>query len=291
MRKTHKWATAFGLAVLLVLAGGHPASAAEYIQPSVSCRECGSYARVPISMNGRALDLDARLIDGTTYVPLRAFAEAMGAHTVGYDAKSRTASVEGQGISLSVSDGGRLLTANGRCLYHDAPAVILSDNRLYVPLRPIARAYGLSVSWDVKTRSVSLGGRINPIASGHSYYREDEVYWLARIISAEARGEPFLGQIAVGNVVLNRVRSPYYPNTIYGVIFDRAYGVQFAPVANGTVYAAPTPSAILAAKVVLDGYSISDEALYFIEPRKATSYWVPNNRTYLLTVGAHYFYK
>ena len=84
-------------------------------------------------------------------------------------------------------------------------------------------------------------------------YSEEDLYWLARIISAESRGEPLEGQIAVGNVVLNRVDSDNYPDTIKEVIFDRNHGVQFEPVENGTVYDDPTPTSVLAAKLALEG--------------------------------------
>ena len=90
-------------------------------------------------------------------------------------------------------------------------------------------------------------GAYSPLAPASKFYRPDEVLWLSRIIIAESRGESLLGQIAVGNVVLNRVKSRDFPNTIYGVIFDRKYGVQFTPVANGTIYNTPGYTETLAA--------------------------------------------
>jgi N-acetylmuramoyl-L-alanine amidase len=122
-----------------------------------------------------------------------------------------------------------------------------------VPIRAIAKALGVNVSWNDTSRSVVLtkGGRY--LEWSDSYYDADELYWLSRIISAEAKGESLLGQIAVGNVVLNRKASRSYPNTIYGVIFDRKNGTQFSPVAFGTIYQKPTASAIIAAKICLFG--------------------------------------
>ncbi|MBR2952054.1 MAG: cell wall hydrolase [Clostridia bacterium] len=278
--------------VLLANAGALAASAAEYyIQPSVSSRVCAQYEEIPITVFGRTADFDAYLINGTTYVPLRSFCERMGACKVSYDAKARSATVSADGLSLTAADGSRLIMANGRALYHDAPTVILDDNRMYVPIRPIAKAYSLSVDWSSQTRSVTLSGWPKPILNGDFYYDQDELYWLGKIISAEARGESFLGQVAVGNVVLNRVASETYPDTVYSVIFDRRYGVQFAPVSNGSIYLAPTQSALLAARVCLEGYTVSDDALFFIEPSKAASLWVSENRPYLFTIGAHYFFE
>ena len=123
-----------------------------------------------------------------------------------------------------------------------------------------------------------------------SAYDYEDLYWLARVISAEAKGESFTGQIGVGTVVLNRVRSKEFPNTVKGVVFDRKYGTQFTPVANGSIYEQPTESAVIAAKMCLDGYTLSNSVLYFVNPRIATSSWIQNNRKYAFRIGNHDFY-
>ncbi len=123
-----------------------------------------------------------------------------------------------------------------------------------------------------------------------SAYDYEDLYWLARIISAEAKGESFTGQIGVGTVVLNRVKSKQFPNTVKGVVFDRKYGTQFTPVANGSIYNTPTQSAVVAAKMCLDGYTLSGSVLYFLNPSIATSSWIQNNRKYAFRVGNHEFY-
>ena len=123
-----------------------------------------------------------------------------------------------------------------------------------------------------------------------SAYDYEDLYWLARIISAEAKGESFTGQIGVGTVVLNRVRSKEFPNTVKGVVFDKKYGTQFTPVANGTVYNTPTNSSVVAAKMCLDGYTLSNSVLYFVNPSIATSSWIQNHRKYAFRIGNHEFY-
>ena len=123
-----------------------------------------------------------------------------------------------------------------------------------------------------------------------SAYDYEDLYWLARIISAEAKGESFTGQIGVGTVVLNRVRSKDFPGTVKGVVFDRKYGTQFTPVANGSIYHTPTDSAVVAAKMCLDGYTLSNSVLYFVNPRIATSSWIQNSRKYAFRIGNHDFY-
>ena len=159
---------------------------------------------------------------------------------------------------------------------------------MYIPASTFAKVFGLSLSSDGALR---LSGSVRPLAHASRFYRDDEVFWLARIIHAESAGEPLLGQIAVGNVVLNRVGSRDYPNTIYGVIFDRKYGAQFSPIIDGAIYNTPSYNSILAAKICLEGFDISEGAIFFLRPETSTSSWIPNNRPYLFSVGKHDFYK
>ena len=102
--------------------------------------------------------------------------------------------------------------------------------------------------------------------------------------------EALLGQIAVGDVILNRVKSPLFPGTIYSVIFDKKYGVQFSPTQDGRIYSTPTYTATLAAKICLEGISLSDDAMYFLNPRTAQSNWIVKNKRYVYTIGNHDFY-
>ncbi len=122
-------------------------------------------------------------------------------------------------------------------------------------------------------------------------YREDDLYWLSRIIHAEAQGEPYEGKVAVGNVVLNRVKSNLFPNNIYDVVFDKQYGyVQFSPVIDGTIYNTPNRDSINAAKEALSGAKPVGTVLYFLNPQKATNFWIVENRKFAKTIGDHDFY-
>ena len=279
------------LALMSVLTPGAGAATNAWPHATITDRVHSHYEKIPVSTVGGARIADCVLIRETTYAPLRSFAETVIPDAdVSFDAASRTAYVNANGLWLIVSEGSHYMVANGRYLYADMPAVILDDGRMYVPVRSIARALGVGIEWKYATRSISVTGSYTPILSGDKFYREDEVYWLSRIISAESRGEPLLGQIAVGNVVLNRRESRDFPNTIWGVIFDRKWGVQFSPVLNGSVYAEPYYLSVVAAKLCLEGVTVSEDVLYFLEPSKATSAWIPNNRRYAFKIGAHYFY-
>ena len=122
-------------------------------------------------------------------------------------------------------------------------------------------------------------------------YREEDLYWLSRIIHAEAQGEPYVGKVAVGNVVLNRVESGLFPNTIKGVVFDKQHGyTQFSPVLDGNIYNTPNSDSINAAKDALNGNRPVGDALYFLNMSKSTNFWIVQNRKYFMTIGDHDFY-
>ena len=122
-------------------------------------------------------------------------------------------------------------------------------------------------------------------------YTADDLYWMSRIISAESRGEPLVGKLAVGTVVMNRVAGEEFPDSIYDVIFDREWGVQFTPTANGTIYHDPTEESVLAAKMVLEGARVAGDSLYFLAPELTDNHWIMENREYVTTIGCHWFYR
>ena len=234
---------------------------------------------------------DCVIYNEITYVPLRKFCNLFDSCSFSWNGGTGTATVKsGSGLTLIVRQGALYIWANGHYFY-TVGAVQNWGGSLYVPIRPLARAFNSELTWNAKWRSVELKSPKGTPAVAWANYKSDEVYWLARIISAEARGESLNGQIAVGNVVLNRVRHRDYPNTIYGVIFDRKHGTQFSPVAFGTIYNEPSESAVIAAKICLEGYTLSDRILFFMNPRIATTNWISKNRPYAFTIGNHSFYE
>jgi N-acetylmuramoyl-L-alanine amidase len=113
-----------------------------------------------------------------------------------------------------------------------------------------------------------------------------------RLVSAEAEAESFEGQLAVATVIMNRVKSPDYPKTITGVIMDKAWGYQFTPVLDGRINNSPSASAKKAVDMVLNGHrSFGSNVFWFVNPKKAESPWIEQNRTLVKTIGNHDFYR
>ena len=110
---------------------------------------------------------------------------------------------------------------------------------------------------------------------------------LSRVISAEAKGEPYEGQVAVGAVILNRIEHPSFPNTLAGVIYQ---GGAFESVSNGEYLNAATESGIRAAREAIAGSDPSGGAIYFFNPAKTTNEWM-HSRPVIVTIGRHVFCK
>ena len=122
-------------------------------------------------------------------------------------------------------------------------------------------------------------------ASAQGLNRQSDEYLLARCIHGEARGEPYVGKVAVAAVILNRVRSPQFPNTIAGVIYQP---LAFTAVADGQINLTPNKDAINAARDALNGWDPTYGALYYWNPATATSKWIWTRKV-TLKIGKHWF--
>ncbi len=121
-------------------------------------------------------------------------------------------------------------------------------------------------------------------------YSSEELDLLARLVHAEARGEPLEGRVAVANIVLNRRDNPEFPGEIEDVIFQQQGGrYQFCSVANGSIKEEPSSLSREAAQLALEGeQALSEEAVFFYNPRLATSSWM-KQRPVVKTIGNHVF--
>ncbi len=233
-----------------------------------------------VQLDGETISTSVDIVANTAYVPLREFLDGVGGWELSWNGSSRTATATGPHFTLSFPID-RTMLLDGTP--YSVSVSYLKNGVTYVPLRSLAQLCGLSVQWQ--------GSRL-PILLSATYptYSEEDLYWLSRIISAESQGEPFLGQLAVGTVVLNRVASSSFPNTITGVIFDENGGTQFEPVSNGAIYWEPTASSIRAARLCLEGVRVAGNSLFFYAPALSAGTWINANRPYHMTIGNHRFF-
>lgn len=119
----------------------------------------------------------------------------------------------------------------------------------------------------------------------YSGYSSSDFELLARIISAESRGEPYMGQVAVGAVVLNRIEHPSFPDTLSGVVYQKG---AFSCLNDGQFYEPIADSCYTAARDAINGLDPSGGAIYYYNPKKSTNKWI-FSRPIITTIGKHRF--
>ena len=146
---------------------------------------------------------------------------------------------------------------------------------------------GIAGPKTLKAMGIMNSGNNSSASNSSSTSNSSDTNLLARLIYGEARGEPYTGQVAVGAVVLNRVRSSKFPNTIAGVIYQAG---AFDVVADGQINMNPDSTAIKAAKDAINGWDPSYGSIYYFNPSTATNKWIWS-RPHTVTIGKHRFCK
>jgi len=151
------------------------------------------------------------------------------------------------------------------------------------------RKNGLAVDGIAGTKTLQAMGIYTSSSgsSSSSANNSSNLNLLARLVYAEARGEPYTGQVAVASVVLNRVKSSSFPNTVSGVIYQAG---AFSVVNDGQINLSPNQTAYNAARDALNGWDPSYGSIYYFNPRTATSSWIWS-RPHVITIGNHRFCK
>ena len=228
------------------------------------------------------------LVNNTAYLSVPDFCTMIGEACTAEESDSNRVSVTAAGAPMEFRVGDTSFTANGR--YIEAKSGILAlDGKLLVPLSALQRVFGAETSYDSEAFAVTVDTTTKQlIESGESFYERNDIYWLSRIIYAEANGQPFDGMIGVGNVVLNRVASSRFPNTVQAVVFEPGQGT---PVDNGSIYNTPSADAVRAAQMCLDGVNTDGNSLFFLNPSIADASWFNSALAYVTTIGGHAFYS
>ena len=166
-------------------------------------------------------------------------------------------------ISFRAAAGDIYFVFNDRYILLET-GVRMRGGQALLPVELISRCLGISARWDpVEWKVYIRAESVTPLESGSSFYEDTDVYWMSRVIYAEAGNQPLLGQVAVGSVVMNRMASDELftdQNSVYDVIFAKN---QFEVVVNGMIYMEPGENACIAAKLALEGYDVADGALFF----------------------------
>ena len=167
--------------------------------------------------------------------------------------------------------------------YYGGPVDGVYGSRTEAAVRRFQEKNGLTVdgkagAQTLKAMGISTAGTVQSAASG-------DAALLARLISAEARGEVYEGQVAVGAVVMNRIAHPAFPNSLSGVIYQKG---AFSCLDDGQFDQPVAQSAYQAARDAINGYDPTGGAIYYFNPATATSKWIWS-RPELVTIGSHRF--
>ena len=170
--------------------------------------------------------------------------------------------------------------------YMDGPADGVFGQETYEAVIWFQRKNGLKADGVVgPATAAALGLSLGSAAQTAGTNQETEIYTLARLVHGEARGEPYVGKVAVAAVVLNRVRSASFPNTISGVIYQAG---AFDCVADGQINLTPDSDSLRAARDAMNGWDPTGGCVYYYNPATSTSAWIWS-REVRLSIGAHNF--
>ena len=247
--------------------------------------ETAAYTLVPILMNGEYAGT-ALAQNGQVVLSVPDVCAMLGfGCEAARDGASVTYTVDG--VQMQFTCGEQYYTANGRTLYEKGGVQAL-DGEVVLPPEAMTKLFGAAIAYDADAETVSVDPASKALLQdADSFYAQHDLYWLSHIVYSESNGQPMDGMIGVGNVVLNRVKSASFPNTVKDVVFQPG---QFNPVDMGTIYLEPSEQAILAAKLAIEGVNTVGESLYFVNPVIGDSSWFNRSLTCTIVIADHAFY-
>lgn len=252
----------------------------------------GDAQSVPVYIDG-LLSARAYVSGQAVFLPPEAVCAAARL-SMSWSEDNGTLTLSVPGAVLTGLKGSGYFEADGRYIYAPDGWLVKGDV-LYLPSDAVERLFGVKINVSEKRDRLELStDKLAVISGGANYYElnydAELLYWLPQIINAEAKFEPLAGQIGVGNVVMNRLSSPDFPDTIFEVIYDTEHTVQFEPISTGGIFQEPTEQATIAAYLCLEGYSTVGGSLYFVNPEFGSG-WFDSSLELVETIGHHNFYK
>ena len=247
---------------------------------------------VDIDVNGSFIKCVEKpiLINGTTYIPLRAFADAIGGTTVWND-ENATATMQKAGHTFTFFLQEDYSVIDEVTKPHKA---VLYNNVTFIPVRAISETLGYDIYWDSSTLTVKITAPdvVVPDNLKDTSYTYEDIYYLGKITQIESGYQHFQVRLGVASTILNRVRSTQFPNTVKDVIFDTRYSTQYPP-AHTEKFKTIEPSfdTLFAAKCALHGVNLVGNSMYFVDVPYTEGSWVHNNRPHYVTLHDMAFYE
>lgn len=228
-------------------------------------------------------DTPAFKSNNTIFVPVRFISESLGINDITWNGEEQSVLIQQGDKSIQLFIGSNKVYVNGYEFEIESKPV-LKNGRAMVPLSFVAENFNFTSNYDARTGSLFIAKddiKVVSNVSADKAYTQEDVLWLARIIHVEARGLSYEGKLAIANVVLNRVKSDSFPDTIYDVIFQPG---QFPPAyKDGFSTLEPNQDCIYAAKMALNGENNISSCLFFNHRP------FPNKKVYKVIEGEYFF--
>ena len=190
-----------------------------------------------------------------------------------------------QTVEAATADIKEVQTRLKKWGYYTGAVDGINGPKTIAAVKAFQRKYGLTADGVVGPLTAAKMGITLKNSSSSSNYNSNDRYLLAKVIYAEARGESYTGQVAIGAVVLNRVKDSRFPNTVSGVIYQPW---AFTAVNDGQIKLEPNTRAYQAADDALNGWDPTYGSVYYYNPKTATSSWIRTTK-YVTTIGNHIF--
>ena len=246
---------------------------------------------VDIDVNGSFIKCDEKpiMINGTTYIPLRAFSDAISGE-ISWNAEEKVATMTKDGHSFMFYTQKDYCIIDGTEKNH--PSVIYKD-LTFIPVRAVSEVLGYDVLWDdfYLTVKITAPSVVVPDTLKDTAYTYEDLLYLGKITYIESGYENFDVQLGVAGTVVNRVKSPLAPNTVKEVVLDTRYGVQFPPAHTDRISVTPSKKSMIAGKCAFNGVNLVGNCLYFIDKKSAPYSWVHKNKSLYKTINSMNFYE
>lgn len=218
-----------------------------------------------LSINGQIINNDEMTIidSGVVYGSVSMFAQRLGIDVTWLDLSKLAVVYKDENFVSFGMDTKRVLLNNEYVTMSHSTRTI--DGRIYVPMDYLSELFEFDYSWDENELTTKISHPLMTVTPdeivNRGNYSEEDLLWLARIVDIEARGGSVMKKTAVANVVLNRVADPRFPDTIYGVIFQRG---QFPPAYYSSFATLqPRETSFTGAKRAMLGIQVAEDCLYF----------------------------
>lgn len=262
-----------------------------------------SVCAAPASVEGFTIPVDVTINDifikasskpvienNLIYMPLRSFADAISAD-VTWNAETRAATLSKYGMDFT------FYADKNFCTFRDVDdpygAAIMYGDTMFIPLDFVCYWLGYGFSWNsyYYIYEIIAPDIVVPETSIDTSYTKEDLYWLSKITHVECGAESVRTRIGIANTVINRVRSPIYPNNIYDAILDVKHGVQYPPAHTAKFRnCIPSNTSMIAAKCALNGVELVGTSVAFVHVNAFERSWAANNMRHYTTIGVVGFF-